>query len=247
MKKTQNDLNLNEHEMIGSDIEDEQLQVPLNSNESIIENQVLDATKSRSMGLSLPSIVSIFNLIGRPYSNCLTARPIITKSVTTCLVFGLSDYCAQLIENRQKPKEIKSVNQRNLNLIRTLTSAAVGLLYFGPAAHYWYDWIFRIFPGTSLISTLKKAACGQLLFGPVFNCVFFAASLLQSNKFSFLNWAKKIGQDLPGAFVAGLGFWPIVDVISYKYIPVQWIPLFINFCSFIWTIYLSMVANNSNN
>merc|ERR1711957_757463 len=63
MKKTQNDLNLNEHEMIGSDIEDEQLQVPLNSNESIIENQDLDATKSRSMGLSLPSIVSIFNLI----------------------------------------------------------------------------------------------------------------------------------------------------------------------------------------
>lgn len=57
------------------------------------------------------------------------------------------------------------------------------------------------------------------------------------------NWWGKIRNDLPGAWLAGIGYWPLVDLLSYSVIPVKWIPLFVNAASFIWTIYLSMVAN----
>ena len=81
--------------------------------------------------------------------------------------------------------------------------------------------------------------------GPSFTCVFFAVSLLQSGTFSIGNFLSKVQRDLPGAWKAGLGFWPLVDLVSYSLIAPQYIPLFVNFCSFCWTIYLSIVANRS--
>ena len=129
------------------------------------------------------------------------------------------------------------------NWTRIIVAALVGLLYFGPAAHSWYDMIFKILPGTSLVSTLQKATLGQLIFGPSFTCVFFATSLMQAREFSLGNWFSKIRNDLPGAWVAGLSFWPLVDLVSYSLVPVHLIPLFVNACSFVWTIYLSMLAN----
>jgi protein Mpv17 len=70
---------------------------------------------------------------------------------------------------------------------------------------------------------------------------------LQQGNFSFQNWIAKIKDDLPGAWVAGLGFWPLVDLVSYSLIPKDWIPLFVNACSLVWTIYLSIVANRQSN
>ena len=66
---------------------------------------------------------------------------------------------------------------------------------------------------------------------------------MQSGQFNLGNWVQKIKRDLPGAWISGLGFWPLVDFISFSVIPVKFIPLFINLCSFVWTIYLSTVAN----
>ena len=96
------------------------------------------------------------------------------------------------------------------------------------------------------MSTLQKAALGQIFFGPTFTSVFFAAGMIQSGTFTLTSWLSKIRTDLPGVWVSGLGYWPLVDFISFYVVPVQWIPLFVNFCSFIWTIYLSLVANNSS-
>jgi hypothetical protein len=41
-------------------------------------------------------------------------------------------------------------------------------------------------------------------------------------------WGQKIRSDLPGAWLAGAGFWPLVSFVSYSVVPVKWIPLFIN-------------------
>ena len=98
---------------------------------------------------------------------------------------------------------------------------------------------------TDMIFPTQKSPLSYLvvLFGPSFTCIFFATILMQGGDFSLKNWGRKIKQDLPGAWIAGLGFWPIVDLLSYSVIPVKWIPLFVNVASFIWTIYLSLVAN----
>lgn len=184
----------------------------------------------------LSRVLTIFASIGKSYSTSLEARPILTKSCTAGFIFGLSDYLAQTIEGSKDDKA-------SLDWTRLVSTTLVGLLYFGPAAHYWYEWIFRLLPGIGLASTLYKAFWGQLLFGPSFTCIFFAASLLQSGDFSLKAWWNKIRNDLPGAWLAGVGYWPIVDLISYSVIPVKLIPLFVNMASLVWTVYLSLVAN----
>jgi hypothetical protein len=203
-----------------------------------------DSTTTLKAAGPLSAMTSTLASVGALYANALTKSPILTKSVTAGCIFAVSDYLAQRFEASSKTEKDKKVQLR-LNFTRILTSAAVGLLYFGPAAHYWYDMIFRFLPGTSLVSILQKAAMGQMFFGPSFTCIFFATSLLQSGNFSLGNWVRKIRQDLPGAWLAGVGFWPLVDLVSFSLIPQQWIPLFVNMCSLVWTIYLSTVANRS--
>ena len=158
-----------------------------------------------------------------------------------------SDYCAQLIErNSNNGTDEEDNNKMPLVWSRMVTNFLVGLLVFGPAANIWYSTIFKLLPSTSLISTLQKAALGQLIFGPAFTSVFFGAGMIQAGSFSVGGWLQKVQQDLPAVWASGLGFWPFVDFISYKIIPVQWIPLFVNFCSFVWTIYLSIVSNRGS-
>lgn len=208
----------------------------------------LSSGSSSSSAAALP-LASIISSAGGAYSAALVARPVMTKSLTAGLTFFLSDYCAQRIESPRSSSSSSSSpsdekdNENTHNWTRTLVSCAVGLFYFGPAAHAWYEWIFKVLPGTTLISTLQKAALGQIIFGPSFTCVFFATSLMQSGSFTLGNWFKKIKNDLPQAFISGAGFWPLVDLVSYSLIPIKFIPLFINMCSFVWTIYLSVIAN----
>ena len=203
------------------------LQMRGGSNEAVADDDTHVSTKS----LLVAPLLSL----GQQYSVALNKAPILTKSVTAGCIFALSDYLAQRLENKEKQQ----------NWTRLLTSAAVGLFCFGPAAHAWYGMIFRVFPEAGLVSTLKKASLGQLFFGPSFTCIFFAASLLQTGQFTIANWLRKIRTDLPGTWVSGLCFWPLVDLVSYSLVPVNYIPLFVNICSLLWTIYLSTVANRA--
>ena len=198
----------------------------------------------------LPSSISLLVVnFGRMYVNQLVLHPILTKSITAGIIFGLSDLCAQSIENNNNGNDVDSSSSSNstttLSYSRILTSLLVGLLFFGPGAHYWYSFIFTILPSTTLYSTIQKAILGQLIFGPIFTCIFFAAGLLQSSSFTFTSWVQKVILDLPSVWVKGLSYWPIVDIISFMFVPVRWIPLFVNIASFIWTIYLSSVTNTA--
>lgn len=213
------------------------------------------STTTTALGSSalITKLAGVFNFLGQSYSLALEARPILTKSVTAGVVFGISDYLAQMIERHgiggggvNGSQKGSNGSDMPLDATRLFASALIGLLYFGPAAHYWYEWIFKLFPSTSLVSTMVKAFWGQMLFGPSFTCLFFASSLLQTGDFSLKKWWQKICSDLPGAWLAGTGFWPIVDLISYSVIPLKLIPLFINMASLLWTIYLSLVANRSS-
>jgi protein Mpv17 len=216
--------------------------IPRGGSTSVDENNQKSVKQQSSTALAFISPLTIaLQNAGTSYSNALTAYPILTKSLTACLTFLLSDYTAQYVE-RPSSDDTERKNWK-FNWTRTFTSAAVGLLYFGPAAHAWYEMIFTLLPGTTLFSTLQKAILGQLIFGPAFTCVFFATFLLQDGSFSIGNWVKKIKSDLPGAWLAGVGFWPLVDFVSFALVPIKFIPLFINLMSFIWTIYLSMVAS----
>lgn len=166
------------------------------------------------------------------YASALSNRPLVTKALTSGVIFTASDLAAQKIE---------SPGLKRFDQTRALTSLAIGGVYFGPAAHYWYAWVTEFIVGNSLKHVLAKAALGQLIFGPIFTCLFFAVACVQSGA-GIRALPQKIRSDLMPAQIAGCCYWPFVDLISFSLIPVPWIPLFINGASFIWTIYLSLMT-----
>lgn len=177
---------------------------------------------------------SLVSPLQNSYARLLETYPIRTKSVTAGIIFVLSDYLAQAFTKSSESTSSSS----SLDVTRLLVSGGIGLCYFGPAAHYWYEWMFTLWPGTSLMSTVKKAALGQVFFGPTFTAIFFASSLLQSGTFTLSNFVGKLKSDFPSTWLAGVGFWPLVDLVSYSFVAPQWIPLFVNVCSLVWTTYL---------
>jgi protein Mpv17 len=196
---------------------------------------------TKNLAMMATPVMAFLTTASKFYSQQLEQSPILTKSCTAGVIFALSDYLAQRLENKNNKKD----KEEPFNYKRFTAGTLVGLLYFGPAAHYWYDMIFKLLPGTGILSTLYKAFWGQAIFGPLFTCIFFATSLLQAGTFSLGNWSSKIKTDLPGAWLAGASFWPLVDLVSYSVVPVMYIPLFVNMCSLVWTIYLSTIANRS--
>jgi len=77
------------------------------------------------------------------YSNALILTPIITKSMTAGFIFALSDYTPQTMNS-----SLNLSNKEDMNCIRTISSGLLGLLYYGSAAHVWYQMIFQLLPGT---------------------------------------------------------------------------------------------------
>ena len=170
--------------------------------------------------------------VGGLYAQQIQRNPIVTKSVTAAVVFGASDVAAQRIEGR-----------RSLDGLRLAMTTAIGGFYFAPAAHFWYAFVTAVLPLTTLPHIIGKAALGQCIFGPLVTCVFFASACLQTEG-SLRSLPRKIQKDLLPVQLAGLGYWPFVDIISFSLIPLDYIPLFINLASFIWTIFLSLKSRH---
>ena len=107
---------------------------------AVADNPASKATKSSEMS----AIAAVVMAGAQRYSQALETNPIVTKSITAAFIFVASDLLAQNIE--------KGADKgKKLDKKRTLTASLVGLLYFGPAAHFWYENIFTLFPGKFLI------------------------------------------------------------------------------------------------
>ncbi|CAN4095341.1 unnamed protein product [Withania somnifera] len=99
------------------------------------------------------------------YLGALASRPIITKSISSALIYAAADVTSQMIT--MSPSD-------SLDIIRTLRMAGFGLLILGTAQHLWFNFVARVLPKRDIISTLKKLSMGQLGFGPVINSIFFS-------------------------------------------------------------------------
>ena len=74
------------------------------------------------------------------YLGMLKTRPVLTKSVTSSLIYIAADLCK--------------------------FHESGGWLILGPTLHYWFNLMSRLFPKRDLITTFKKMAMGQTVYGP---------------------------------------------------------------------------------
>jgi len=77
------------------------------------------------------------------YNDVLERRPLLTKSITTGVMYGAGDVLAQYVENMQtEPGEEQKKDWFNYK--RLLVFTAFGTVIGGPAFHYWYNYLNEV-------------------------------------------------------------------------------------------------------
>ncbi|KAJ0262574.1 Peroxisomal membrane 22 kDa [Hirschfeldia incana] len=171
----------------------------------------------------------------RWYLRNLESHPFVTKSVTTSLIYMAADLTSQMITMQPSG---------SYDLIRTARMASFGLLFLGPSQHLWFSYLSRILPKRDVLTTVKKIMMGQVLFGPFSNSVFYSynAALQGENSEEVL---ARLKRDLLPTLKNGLMYWPVCDFVTFRYVPVHLQPLMNSSCAYIWTIYLTYMANQT--
>ncbi|XP_042005379.1 PXMP2/4 family protein 4-like [Salvia splendens] len=167
------------------------------------------------------------------YLGMLESRPILTKSLSSGLIYAAADTTSQLFT--MDPNG-------TWDPIRTLRIAGFGLFMLGPSQHYWFNFVARVLPNRDLISTLKKMAMGQLVYAPVINGIFFSYNAAAQGE-NGNEIAARLKRDLIPTLLNGLMYWPLCDFLTYRVVPVHLQPLMNSSCAFLWSIYLTYMAS----
>ncbi|GAV88811.1 Mpv17_PMP22 domain-containing protein [Cephalotus follicularis] len=167
------------------------------------------------------------------YLGKLESYPLITKSITSSLIYAAADLTSQIIA-------LPSFG--SFDAMRTLRMAAYGLLILGPSQHWWFNSVSKVLPKRDVLTTLKKILMGQVIYGPCITTIFFSYNAsLQGESGSEI--AARLKRDLLPTLINGLLYWPICDYVTYKVIPVRLQPLVNSSCAYLWTIYLTYMAS----
>ncbi|GMN37854.1 hypothetical protein TIFTF001_007149 [Ficus carica] len=166
------------------------------------------------------------------YLGMVKCRPILTKSVTSALIYTAADLSSQTLAHQ---------SSESYDLVRTLRMAGYGLLVLGPSLHYWFNFMSRLFPRRDLLSTLKKMALGQTVYGPFMTVIFFSLNArLQGETNGEI--VARLKRDLLPTMLNGVMYWPVCDFITFRFIPVHLQPLVSNSFSYLWTVYMTYMA-----
>ncbi|KAI4298544.1 hypothetical protein L6164_032091 [Bauhinia variegata] len=167
------------------------------------------------------------------YLGMVKSRPILTKSVTSALIYTAADLSSQTIVRQ---------SLEPFDFVRTLRMAGYGLIILGPSLHFWFNFVSKLFPKRDLLSTLKKMFMGQALYGPAMTVVFFSSNAFMQGENS-QEIVARLKRDLLPTMLNGIMYWPVCDFITFRFIPVHLQPLVSNSFSYLWTVYMTYMAS----
>lgn len=171
---------------------------------------------------------SVVHLAWASYKKQLIKRPLPTKAITSACVASLSDIIAQRLVGTQ------------YSLQRTLKMALWGLLIGAPSAHFWHYYLQKWFArkADNFETVIQKVILDQLTFGPAYNLAFMSYTAMVVHKVPPTVFKYKLAQEFPTLQLNGWKVWPLVSLINYRYIPVQFRVLFANVVALFWGVFV---------
>ncbi len=169
------------------------------------------------------------------YGDLLDKRPLITKTITSFITFGLGDAISQYL--------IRNTSNNTYDFIRTFNQASFGFL-IAPYFHLQFCKIMPyLFPVSKKLNLIKSIIYDQTLSACIFTVFFFTYLDLCLGK-----EVNQIKEDLKIKLLPTLymnwTIWPFLMLINFSLVPLQWRVLFNNLCGMFWTAYLAYIQNN---
>jgi hypothetical protein len=175
------------------------------------------------------------------YLGLLATNPIPTKALTSFIISGLSDLTAQLISNSKGGVSPQTI----------LEQALIGGCYTSPMVHFWYILLEGVMKGwepSSALTIFIKLLLDQLTFTPVllFGYLFITSYLKKQKSKDFWEQFQYSKGNFFQILFTNWKVWPIVNIISFRYVPVNLRVLFGNIVGFFWGIYLILQSSKKS-
>uniref|UniRef100_A0A0D6R867 Uncharacterized protein n=1 Tax=Araucaria cunninghamii TaxID=56994 RepID=A0A0D6R867_ARACU len=182
------------------------------------------------------------------YQRQLAIRPVPTQIVSSGFLWAAGDIAAQYVSfsTNQRPhlSTDKEGKQFKIDWKRVATTSMFGFGFVGPVGHFWYEGLehitkhrFRLRPSSLQFVTAKLAA-DTLLFGPVHLLVFFTYMGLASGK-NLYQVKEDVKRDFLPAFLMEGGTWTLVQTVNFRFVPVRYQLLYVNFFCLLDSAFLS--------
>ncbi|EPE06672.1 integral membrane mpv17 pmp22 [Ophiostoma piceae UAMH 11346] len=180
------------------------------------------------------------------YKARLAARPLLTQSITTAVLFATGDITAQQLVETRTPKGDKTADGKDdapagHDFMRTGRMALYGGAVFGPAAATWYNILQRhVVLSTPRKTMLARVAADQGIFAPVFIGVFLGSMAVLEGG----SPKEKIQKQYVNALTANYMLWPAAQMVNFSVVPLEHRVLFVNLVSIGWNSYLSILNSS---
>ncbi|KAI8997522.1 hypothetical protein BDB01DRAFT_771437 [Pilobolus umbonatus] len=204
------------------------------------------------------------------YTKSYAKRPILTLCVVNGILGATSDGLAQTIghynSTKLLPDKVKEHQDRweentsKWDYMRTLRFAAYNFCV-APLGGKWYIFLDKYFPMPVITNTVSKAVQNQLmrqsnkmaikrmvtdqmLFAPAGLVVFFTAMGFSEGG----GWdgvKEKFRDAYAPALIANYKIWPLVQLVNFKFMPLQYRLPFVSSLGVLWNAYLSWLNNAS--
>ncbi|KAF4323600.1 hypothetical protein BBO99_00001955 [Phytophthora kernoviae] len=171
------------------------------------------------------------------YDKWLHDSPLVTKGVTSAILFGVGDRIAQRIEGSETDDNgDKDDSADRHGLKRTARMVLWGGVLFAPIGHAWYNFLEKAVRGTTRAAVAKKIAADQLLFSPPLSLTFFTYAGVSEGK-PLREAVETAVAKLPPTLAVNWTVWPLVHVCTFGFVPLEYRILFINLMRRIGELY----------
>lgn len=188
------------------------------------------------------------------YQNCLAVHPVKTQIISSGLIWGCGDIAAQTVTHctAQKRRQISGeAEELVINWRRVATTSLFGFGFVGPVGHFWYEGLDRVMKSRlhlqpkSMRFVASKVALDGIIFGPLDLLVFFSYMGFSSGK-SAAQVKEDVKRDFVPAFILEGGIWPLLQVANFRFVPVRYQLLYVNFFCLLDSCFLSWVEQQQD-
>ncbi|KAF1865472.1 hypothetical protein Lal_00004847 [Lupinus albus] len=189
------------------------------------------------------------------YKKCLNFHPVKTQVISSGVIWGVGDVAAQVVTHSIPNKTISHFKDGNedfkINWKRVATTSLFGFGFVGPVGHYWFEYLDRyirlklLLKPNSFRFVASKVAIDGFIFGPFDLLMFFTYMGFCTGK-SVTQIKEDVKRDFLPAFVLEGSIWPIVQVGNFRFVPVRYQLLYVNFFCLLDSCFLSWVEQQED-
>ncbi|XP_057478866.1 protein sym-1-like [Actinidia eriantha] len=192
------------------------------------------------------------------YQNCLAVHPVKTQIISSGLIWGFGDIAAQSVTHFTAKNRHQVSQMHHVVVYPTLTILNAWKYLCQKLGAWIRMWVYFRYEGLdrfmknrlqlqpkSLRFVASKVALDGIIFGPLDLLVFFSYMGFSTGK-SAAQVKEDVKRDFVPAFILEGGIWPILQVANFRYVPVRYQLLYVNFFCLLDSCFLSWVEQQQD-